>query len=268
MGDFNSTCFPHERLREEINVINMANFNDFISSGSLIDQNLQNMFEVLIVGDKSSSDHNPLIWGKKSLFWGPKPFRFFNGWFEVPNFIEVCKTLWCSYNDHGYAAYVILAKSQKLKEDLKLWNNEHVNKSRLHLAILESQIHDFSQIQEIRELSNVEALRLVDLKLKRKALQRQEKRKMMFKSRYNWLRFGDKNTKYFHIMAKIKNNSSIIAGLQINDVWIENPVIIKEHVLGMFCSLFTAQVTSFDGLDWPAIGLTKLLPQQVGFLDS
>ncbi|XP_071713332.1 uncharacterized protein [Rutidosis leptorrhynchoides] len=146
MGDFNSTCFPHERLREEIDVVNMANFNDFISSASLIDQNIQNLMytwdgpggkksridrvlvnvewinlwpgAVLLAGDKSSSDHNPLIWGKKSLFWGPKPFRFFNGWFEVPKFVE-------------------------LKRDLKIWNNEHVNKSKLQLAVLESQIHDF-----------------------------------------------------------------------------------------------------------------------------
>ncbi|XP_071727195.1 uncharacterized protein [Rutidosis leptorrhynchoides] len=233
----------------------MANFNEFLSRANLIDQNIQNeMFTwdgpdgkksridrvlvnlewlnlwpdaVLIAGNKNTSDHNPLIWGKKSLFWGPKPFRFFNGWFEFPRFLEVCKQLWCSYDIHGYAAHVVLNKCKLLKKDLKKWSVENGVKNKLELASLECYIYDLKKTQEVRNLVPFEVSKLIDFKARYKSLQRQENRKKMLQSRVNWLRFGDKNTKFFHNMARIKNNASVIAGLQIGEVWCENPAQIN-----------------------------------------
>ncbi|XP_071740107.1 uncharacterized protein [Rutidosis leptorrhynchoides] len=42
LGDSNSTLLPNERLREEVDYVNMVNFNDFILKANLIDQNIQN----------------------------------------------------------------------------------------------------------------------------------------------------------------------------------------------------------------------------------
>ncbi|XP_071699202.1 uncharacterized protein [Rutidosis leptorrhynchoides] len=210
LGDFNSTRFPNERLREELDVTNMANFNKFILKAKLIDQNIQNeMFTwdglngkmsridrilvnmewlslwpgaVVIAGDKGYSDHKPHVWGKTVPFWGPKPFRFFNGWFEVPKFMIMCKELWRSYLVEGYSTYVVLSKCKLLKKDLKVWSDEKVFKDKLELTSLTSRIYDLKKVQETRNLLPSEVSNLVDFKAKRRVLQRQEDRKKMFQS--------------------------------------------------------------------------------------
>ncbi|XP_071688021.1 uncharacterized protein [Rutidosis leptorrhynchoides] len=42
MGDFNSVCCPGERLRENIDLVSIANFKDFINNASLFDLPLSN----------------------------------------------------------------------------------------------------------------------------------------------------------------------------------------------------------------------------------
>ncbi|XP_071718711.1 uncharacterized protein [Rutidosis leptorrhynchoides] len=84
-----------------------------------------------------------------------------------------------------------------LKIDLKLWSDANVVKNKFELASLKSSIYDLKKVQEARNLHTCEASKLVELKHKRKILQRQEDRKRMLQSRVNWLRFGDKNSKFF-----------------------------------------------------------------------
>ncbi|XP_071741231.1 uncharacterized protein [Rutidosis leptorrhynchoides] len=192
LGDFNSTVAPNERLREEVDVVNMDNFNDFIARANLIDQNIQNdMFTwdgpggkksridrilvniewlslwpgaVVIAGDKNMSDHKPLIWGEKYLFWGPKPFRFFNGWFEFRKFIEVCKNFWFSYEVQGYSAHIVFSKCKLLKKDLKAWSDANVIKNKIELASLRSQIYELKKVEETRNLHSYEIIKLVEYK--------------------------------------------------------------------------------------------------------
>ncbi|XP_071704099.1 uncharacterized protein [Rutidosis leptorrhynchoides] len=42
LGDFNAVCSPEERFREATELSSIANFNDFITNASLIDQPLSN----------------------------------------------------------------------------------------------------------------------------------------------------------------------------------------------------------------------------------
>jgi hypothetical protein len=70
-----------------------------------------------------------------------------------------------------------------------------------------------------------------------KALDRQE----MFwheKSRVNWHLQGDRNTSYFHRIAKIKNTSKLISSLKNGTDVITEPSQIAEHVVNHFQNLF------------------------------
>ncbi|XP_071740453.1 uncharacterized protein [Rutidosis leptorrhynchoides] len=154
LGDFNSVCKEEERFRENIHPAELINFNNFILSANLIDQPLSNdeftwegpegkqsridrilvnetwlhLFpeSILIAGNPKSSDHKPIIWGKKIQDWGPKPFRFNNLWLEHNGFLEMCSQQWSSMDHVGWNAFVLMKKLWSLKGELWLWKNQHV----------------------------------------------------------------------------------------------------------------------------------------------
>ncbi|PWA40524.1 hypothetical protein CTI12_AA561720 [Artemisia annua] len=53
----------------------------------------------------------------------------------------------------------------------------------------------------------------------------------------------DKNTRFFHLMSRIRSNSSYISGIQIGDSWEENPEIIKHYILNHFAVPFQLHFT-------------------------
>ncbi|XP_071739697.1 uncharacterized protein [Rutidosis leptorrhynchoides] len=113
LGDFNSICHPEERLREVIDLNSIASFNAFISQANIIDQHLSNdeftregpfgkfsRIDRVFINDKwallwpdailqtdhpDRSDHKPIIWAKKLLFWGQNPFVLTTGGVKTKN---------------------------------------------------------------------------------------------------------------------------------------------------------------------------------------
>jgi len=61
---------------------------------------------------------------------------------------------------------------------------------------------------------------------------RKERDKML------WFKDGDRNTAFFLVVVKRRNNSSGIHRLRIDNVVIEDPKLIEEHILD-FIKLFT-----------------------------
>lgn len=60
------------------------------------------------------------------------------------------------------------------------------------------------------------------------------------KARLSWHVDGDRNTKYFHRVSKIKNKTKIISSLKIDDVNVTNPShIVVEHVVNYYKCLFS-----------------------------
>ncbi|KAK2652972.1 hypothetical protein Ddye_012828 [Dipteronia dyeriana] len=111
-GDFNTVLDQNERVGGIGNVGSMRNFKGFIDAARVVDLPLQGMaftwtnnrevgswarldrflcspeflswFPSIIQKglSRSLSDHNPVLLGEPREDWGPKPFRFQNGWLE------------------------------------------------------------------------------------------------------------------------------------------------------------------------------------------
>ncbi|GJZ00626.1 cysteine-rich receptor-like protein kinase [Tanacetum coccineum] len=72
---------------------------------------------------------------------------------------------------------------------------------------------------------------LVQLVQSRKEAKRREQLKWRLASRVNWLRNGDKNTRFFHLSYKIRHHNNFISGMQIDQAWSKDLSEIKEHKL-------------------------------------
>jgi hypothetical protein len=70
-----------------------------------------------------------------------------------------------------------------------------------------------------------------------KALDRQEEF-WREKARINWNLKGDRNTAFFHRLAKIKNTNKLISSLKHNNEVISDPSLVVDHVVNYFKNIF------------------------------
>jgi len=58
-----------------------------------------------------------------------------------------------------------------------------------------------------------------------------------------WFKDGDRNTAFFHAVVKRRNNSGGIHRLWIDNVVIEDPKIIEEHILNFYKTLYAESIS-------------------------
>ncbi len=58
------------------------------------------------------------------------------------------------------------------------------------------------------------------------------------KSRVLWLKEGDNNTKFFHKMANSNRRRNYIGGLEVDGVYYEEEVEMRDHVVQFYQNMF------------------------------
>lgn len=61
------------------------------------------------------------------------------------------------------------------------------------------------------------------------------------KARIRWLREGDVNSKVFHKAINHRRISNGLIGLQIGEVWTEEPEVVKNEIKNYLCSLYSCR---------------------------
>jgi len=59
-----------------------------------------------------------------------------------------------------------------------------------------------------------------------------------------WFKDGDRNTAFFHVVVKRRNNSSEIHRLQIDNEVIEEPKLIEDHILDFYTNLYAKSISN------------------------
>jgi len=57
-----------------------------------------------------------------------------------------------------------------------------------------------------------------------------------------WFKDGDRNTAFFHVVVKRRNNCGGIHHLQFDNMVIEDPKIIEEHILDFYKTLYVESI--------------------------
>lgn len=68
----------------------------------------------------------------------------------------------------------------------------------------------------------------------------QEKLLWYQKSREQWVKFGNKNTKFFHTQAVIRRRRNKISALCIDGIWCSDEEILQREALSFFKNLFNS----------------------------
>ena len=108
---------------------------------------------------KSLSDHNAVLLADDEVYWGPKPFKFFNHWTEVKGFKEMLLEAWDNIQTKVPNVDNIWYKLKEIKMSIKSWHQlvsirDFGNISHLEEEIesLEKRLQDKVQDDNIRKL--------------------------------------------------------------------------------------------------------------------
>ena len=187
----------------------------------------------------SSSDHKPLWLVSDDLQTqfnrAQKPFRFEAMWLKDERCEGVVHSVW-DRNTGRDPMSKIMRKVGECQKQLKLWDKNvfgNVSMALAHnrklLVMAKGDSMAGRNHARVKFLSE-EISRLMDC----------EERMWSQRSKTEWLRYGDQNTKYFHRRATERNKKNFISGLEnAQREWMEGEEQIGEMLTRYYSNLFS-----------------------------
>lgn len=187
----------------------------------------------------SGSDHYPILLFLQGTQGSSKtPFKFENMWMKEPNFLTLIENWWKEGTYEGSKLFCFIAKLKSVKQKLLQWNSQHFKNIFSFKRLIEEQLAALNDKIILEGMDQESFQRERSLLLKYEDILSKEEIFWKQKSRENWLRMGDKNTKFFHNVTKIRRSKNWISKLQIRNNQIsEDPEVIKEEIISFYSNL-------------------------------
>ncbi|MDV3200561.1 MAG: hypothetical protein Q8875_02920, partial [Pigeon pea little leaf phytoplasma] len=180
------------------------------------------------------SDHCPLLiryfgWPKNK---GNRPFRFQAAWTTHPDYKNIVLHAW-NKSDSGIQKKLEEVQLESLAFNRKVFGNVFIRKRELESQL--DSIQRFLINNDDPELLKREELLRKDYN----SVILQEELMWFQKSREQWVRFGDRNTKFFHAQMIIRRKSNKVHGLFLSDgTWSIDSDSIQHEASSYFKNLF------------------------------
>ncbi|XP_028090713.1 uncharacterized protein LOC114290913 [Camellia sinensis] len=201
------------------------------------------------------SDHCPILLMEDERDCGPTPFRFLNAWTLHPKFRSFVENTWLEANVVGWAGFKCLRKLKILKLALKQWAKEVFGDVEHKLNQVEEEIHALDISAEERPLSMAEQARRREAKGVAWKLSKIVEWAWIQKSRIKWPTQGDRNTKFFHIMASSRRVRNSLCSIAVNGTVKEDPVEVRAAVQQHFINQFTEPWRNRPRLSGPFVSI-------------
>ncbi|CAL5382198.1 unnamed protein product [Camellia sinensis] len=158
-----------------------------------------------------------------------------------PNFRSVVQKAWSESLAQRWAGFRIKMKLCGLKPELKRWNLEEFGIVESQLKKAEEELHALELMAESRVLETQESA----VRREVRNLVRELRKKMDLiwfqKSRLNWAQNGDRNTRFFHIMANKRQRRNLVDSVVVDGIRVEELVLVREAVLRYFSKAFAEE---------------------------
>jgi len=277
VGDFNEVARIEERKDATQFTTSMRDFSDFIQDTQLFDleigqkytwmrknsasridralvtMDVVNQFQNLRArcSKRWLSDHFPIVISTEEVQWGPSPFRTLDVWLEEPKFLAIFKQEWVQLS-----AMTFEQKLREMKKPLRKWNREVFGNIDTKISAYQKELEKMDMKAQSEELMEIEWSR-------REAIQSQLRLWMLRKERY-WkqlsrckiLKEGDKNTRYFHLMASMRKRKKLLSTITVRGRRETEPGQIRRVIVDYFKELY--KTTTIDHLELSHLRLSRL----------
>ncbi|KAH9715856.1 putative reverse transcriptase/RNA-dependent DNA polymerase [Citrus sinensis] len=222
-----------------------------------------------------SSDHNPILMEVlekgSGLRYSRRTFRrvhYEDMWSPYEKCREIVKREWkeSSCWDRGNPVDLFQRKSKESLAELKLWSNEEFKGRQKRLKQLKERLKEIRQnyghYDSGLEVKNIER-QIDNILIDEEIFWKQ-------RSRADWLREGDRNTKFFHAKASARKRKNKIMGLEDEDgLWKEEAEEVERLLCDYFANIFSTTNPSQTQLETAVAELPKRVTEETNcFLDQ
>ena len=155
---------------------------------------------------------------------------------------------WSQTQQRGWGGFALKEKIKHLKERLKLWNKEQFGDTFKRVQNIEAELNKLKNDTVDRQLTPRE-------NMKRKMLSHESL--MRQKARSTWIKEGDCNSRYFHLLLNSNRRYNAVNGVFIDGSWVDEPLKVKEEVHRFFQQRFQDPMQSrpkLNGISFNSIG--------------
>jgi len=198
---------------------------------------------------KQRSDHFPILlefYFQETSF--ASQFKFMQMWSLHPNCSALISKVW-NTPVVGCPMFILNRKLKMLKEKLKEWNKNIFGNVTDNVKVVEDLL---KHIQDQLTASGPSEVLLDQEREAQLSLENALKIEEVFwqdKARVKWHAEGDRNTRYFHRLAKIKNTTRPITSIRHENTTINDQEQIANHVVNHYTNLFNVcSVLQDDGI--------------------
>jgi len=138
--------------------------------------------------------------------------------------------------------YILSQKLKNLKQSLKIWNKTVFG--IVHVMLKEAE-QKLITIQNVIDANGGDDALLEQHKTAQISLENALDREEAFwreKANISWHSDGDKNTKYFHRLTKIKNTSKMITSINDGENVLTELEQISNHIIKHFQNIFSSNI--------------------------
>ena len=198
---------------------------------------------------KNFSNHCPILLRSKAVDWGPQPFKVLDCWLSDNSFKKIVHQCWNSQLQPGWGGFVLREKFKRLKQRVKIWNKEEYGDTFKKIKMIESELNKLEKNSSQRQLSFQEDIKRKNLQEALWAAANAHESLLRQKARARWIKEGDCNSRYFHLLMNAHRRNNYIKGVRIDGAWFDEPQKVKEEVKNFFSLRFQEPVFSRPTLD-------------------
>ncbi|KAH7684024.1 RNA-directed DNA polymerase protein [Dioscorea alata] len=196
------------------------------------------------------SNHSPICLDFGNHLFRPRIFHLDKSWYSNPQLENLIQDWWSAPNLFGCGAFILSKKLLLLKRNLRSWAKENITSLNILKLNLLDELNSLDTANECRDLTAVESDRLSLIRSELSNKLKQEEIYWKQRSRITWLKEGDCNTKFFHMMANGRRNKNFIHRIRHNGQWIEGNSEIGKVFSDHFQSVFGTPLSRRFLLDW------------------
>ena len=135
-------------------------------------------------------------------------------------------------------------KIKRLKDSIKIWNREQFGDTFKKYKQIEAALNKLEEDTIDRHLDPQQLVSRKKFQEKLWLAAHSHESLLRQKARARWIKEGDCNSRYFHMMINSSRRHNCLKGVKIDGSWIEEPITVKEAVRLFFSKHF--QESDYD----------------------